>query len=181
MKIRGNLLNARPLPAQPIAIVAWLLAAIMGAAALLLLVDAEKLREERLDLDARLQWLRDQEKRTDREARLPTRGELEAMRNRVQALNALAGVRGLDTAGLLVWLERHLPGDVRVVSLQHKAREGETYLVAEAAGAEPLTKLLREIEKEPRFAEALLAKQGTRNIRGRPGAIQFEIRIRHKP
>ncbi len=181
MKIKGNLLNARPLPAQPVAIIVWLLAAIMGAAALLLFVDAAKLRDERSDLDARLHWLRDQEKRADSETKLPTRMELEAMRSRVQALNALAGVRGLDTAGLLVWIEQHLPGDARLVSLQHKAREGETYFVAEASSPEPLTKLLREIEKEPRFAEALLAKQGARNVQGRTGAIQFEIRIRYKP
>lgn len=181
MKIKGNLLNgARPLPAQPVALVVWLLAAVMGTAASLLFLDAARLREQRADLDARLQWLQAEERRADSGATLPSRPELEAMGTRVQALNALANVRGMDAFGLLSWFEQHLPGNVRLVSLNHKAREGETYLIAEASGSEPLSRLLREIEKEPRFSEALLAKQGTRNVQGRTGAIQYEIRIRHQ-
>lgn len=181
MKIRGNLLNgARPLPARPVAIAVWLIAATLGATALWLFADATRLDDQRIDLDARVADLQDQRTHVADTAGLPTGPELQAMKARVQALNSLAGVHGLDTPALLLWLEQHLPREARVVTLHHKAREGETYLIAEASSTKPLTQLLRELEKEPRFTEVLLAKQGTRNVQGRTGAIQFEIRIKHK-
>lgn len=181
MKIRGNLLNgARPLPAQPVAMAVWLIAATLGAAALWFFMATITLHDQGTDLDARLQAFQDQRTHVANTTGAPTGPDLKAMKARVQALNSLAGVHGLDTPELLLLLEQHLPREARVVNLHHKAREGETYLIAEAPSSEPLTQLLRELEKEPRFSEVLLAKQGTRNVQGRTAAIQFEIRIKHK-
>lgn len=172
--------GARPLPARPVAMAVWLFAAALGATALWLYANTTRLEDQRVDLDARLAELQDQRSHMADTAGVPTGPELQAMKARVQALNSLAGAHGLDTPELLLWLERHLPREARVVNLHHKAREGETYLIAEAPSSEPLTQLLRELEKEPRFTEVLLAKQGTRSIQGRTAAIQFEIRIHHK-
>lgn len=181
MKIRGNLLNgARPLPARPVAMGVWLLAATLGSAALWLFADTTRRDDQRIDLDARLADLQDQQTDVAGMADVPSGPELQAMKARVQTLNSLAGVHGLDTPELLLWLEQHLPREARVTNLHHKARAGETYLIAEASSPEPLTQFLREMEKEPRFSEVLLAKQGTRSVQGRTGAIQFEIRIQHK-
>lgn len=181
MKIQGNLLgDARPRSALPVALGIWLLAACMGVAAVFLMLDATGLRDEQPNLDARLLRLQELERHAIREGTLPPQSELEAMERRVQALNALSGVHGLDISELFVWLEQQLPSDVRLVSLHHRAHEGETRLVAEASKAEPLASLLRKLEKEPRFSEVLLAKQGSRSVQGRVEAIQFEIRIRHK-
>lgn len=181
MKIRANLLQGtRPVSVRVVASAAWLLAAGLGIAAGLLLLDAADLRARRPAIEAHLAHLQAQKALAAGEAALPPRAELEEMARRVQALNALAGARGLDTAGLLVWLERRLPDDVRLVRLHHRAREGETHLVAEAFAAEPLAGFLRELEREPSFAEVLLARQGTRSAQGRAEAIQFEIRIRHR-
>lgn len=181
MRIRANLLQgARPVPARVVASVAWLLAAGLGLAAGLLLLDTAERHERRFDVEAHLAQLQAQKTQAAGEAALPPRAELEAMARRVQALNALAGVRGPDLAELLVWLERRLPDDVQLVRLHHRAREGETQLVAEAFAAEPLAGFLRELEQAPRFAEVLLARQGTRSAQGKAEAIQFEIRIRHR-
>jgi hypothetical protein len=181
MRIKGNLLQgARPVPAHFIATAVWLLAAGMATAAAVLLLDAAELREQRPAIENRLSQLQKQRTLAAGEAALPPRAELAAMARRVQALNALAETRGLDTPELLVWLERRLPDEVQLVRLHHRAREGETHLVAEAYAAEPLAKLLRELEQEPRFAEVLLARQGTRSVQGGAGPVQFEIRIRHR-
>lgn len=181
MKIKGDLLQgARPIPAHFIASGAWLLAAGLAVVAIVLVLDAAELSAQRPDLDARLARLQARRTLAASEAALPPKAELEAMARRVQALNAVAGTRGLDATELLVWLEQRLPDDVRLVRLHHRAREGETHLVAEAWAAEPLAKLLHELEQDPRFAEVLLARQGTRSVQGRAAAIQFEIRIKHK-
>lgn len=181
MKIQGNLLGDAPLrSALTVALGIWLLAASMGVAALFFMLDAAGLRDEQPSLDARLLSLQELERRAIREGTLPPKFELEAMVQRVQALNSLAGVHGLDISELFVWLEQQLPSDVRLVSLHHRSHEGETRLVAEASKAEPLASLLRKLEKEPRFSEVLLAKQGSRSARGKVEAVQFEIRIRHK-
>ena len=80
--------------------------------------------------------------------------------------NKVSGIRGWGTPRLLGWLGGQLPDNVYLVSLAHKPREGEALLVAESASAEALTAFLLRLEKEPRFAEVLLAKQGAR---ARPG------------
>lgn len=181
MRIKSDLLQgARPVPARAVASAAWLLAAGLGIAAVALLLDAAELRERRSATEARLAHLQTQKGLAVGETAPPSRAELEAMARRVLALNAFAEVRGLDAADLLVWLERRLPDDVRLVRLHHRAREGEIHLVAEASAAEPLATFLRALEQEPRFAEVLLARQGTRSVQGRAAAVQFEIRIRHR-
>ncbi|HZO01030.1 MAG TPA: PilN domain-containing protein, partial [Burkholderiales bacterium] len=72
-----------------------------------------------------------------------------------------------------------LPENVHLVSLQHRAREGEALLVAESPSAEALTAFLLRLEREARFDEVLLSKQGTANAPG-ASAVQFEIRVRWK-
>ncbi len=181
MRIKGNLLQgARPIPAHFIAPGVWLLAAAMMIAAIVLGLDAAGLRAQRPDDEARLTQLQAHRTLAAKGASLPPQPQLEAMARRVQDLNAIVGTRGLDTAELLVWFEQRLPADVQLVRLHHRAREGETHLVAESAGTEGLAKLLRALEQEPRFAEVLLARQGMRSVQGRAAAVQFEIRIKHK-
>lgn len=181
MKIQGNLLgDARPDSALPFALGIWLLAASMGVAAVFLMLDAAVLRDEQPTLESRVLRLQALERHAIREGTLPPQSELEAMARRVHALNALAGVHGLDISEVFVWLEQQLPSDVRLVSLHHRSHEGETRLIAEAPKTEALASLLRKLEKEPRFSEVLLAKQGSRSAQGKVEAVQFEIRIRHK-
>lgn len=181
MRIKGNLLQgARPIPVHFVAPGVWLLAAGLGVAAIMLGLAAADLRAQRPLDEARLSRLQAQETAAAGEASMPARAELEAMAKRVQALNAIAGTRGVDPSELLVWFEQRLPDDVQLVRLHHKTREGETHLVAESAATEGLAKLLRALEQEPRFAEVLLARQGTRSVQGRAAAVQFEIRIKHK-
>lgn len=180
MRIEAHLLGVRPVSARIVAPAVWLLAVSMALASAWLLREANALRDLQMDLEDRVSRIQDQRARATREASLPSKEALAAMAKRVDALNAIAEAPGVDPIELLVWLERRMPGDVRLLRLRHRAHGAETLLVAESAGTDGLAKLLHKLEMEPRFSEVLLAKQGTRSIRGKDSIIQFEIRIRHR-
>jgi hypothetical protein len=137
------------------------------------------MRAERPRLEARLARVEAQAARAAPRAALPPSAELASLRERVHALNKLSGLRGWSTPQLLDWLGAKLPDNVHLVSLHHRPREGEALLVAESPSAEALTGFLLRLEKEPRFDEVLLSKQGTVGAPG-TGAVQFAIRVRWK-
>ena len=59
---------------------------------------------------------------------------------------------------------------------ERKARDGEALLVAESSNGPSLTAFLQRLEREPAFAEVLLAKQGGRTED--VNSVRFEIRLR---
>jgi hypothetical protein len=180
MKIRADFLDARPRLARPLAAGLWAAALALAALAAVLALRAAELREERPRLELRLERVQAQAADAAPASPLPAAAELAALRERVQALNKLSGLRGWSTPQLLAWLGGRLPDNVWLVSLHHKPREGEAQLVAASASAEALTSFLLRLEKEPRFAEVLLSKQAAGGV---PGAneVQFDIRVRWNP
>ena len=178
MKIHADFLDARPRLARPLAAILWTLASACAIGAGFLVSSLWEMREERPQLEARLARLEAQAAAAPRTGG-PAMHELVALRERVQTLNKVAGVRGWSTPQLLDWLGARLPDNVHLVSLQHRPREGEALLVAESASAEALTGFLLRLESERRLDEVLLSKQGTVGNAGH-AAVQFEIRIRWK-
>ena len=180
MRISADFLGARPRLAAPLAIGLWAAALAFAALAAVLAQRLGELREERPRLELRLERVQAQAAAGAPKSALPGAAELESLRQRVQALNKLSGLRGWSTPQLLAWLGGKLPDNVYLKSLHHKPREGEAQLVAASASAEALTSFLLRLEKEPRFAEVLLSKQGAG---GAPGAVevQFDIRVRWNP
>jgi hypothetical protein len=180
MRITANFPAARPRLTLPMACALWLSALALAAVAAWLAANLLEIRAERPRLESRLARVEEQLAAAAPKTPLPPAGELDSLRQRVSVLNKLSGMRGWATPQLLGWLSAQLPDNVYLVSLHHKPREGEALLVAESPSAEALTGFLLRLEKEPRFAEVLLSKQGAR---GAPGAaaIQFEIRVRWKP
>ena len=179
MRITANFVPARPRLALPLAALAWGCALAFALSAAWLALTGLELRAERPRLEARLARAEEQLIAAATRETLPEPAQLDSLRHRVQALNKVSGVRGWGTPQLLGWLGGQLPDNVYLVSLAHRPREGEALLVAESPSAEALTAFLLRLEKEPGFAEVLLARQGAR---GAPGAaaVQFEIRIRWK-
>jgi hypothetical protein len=183
MKITANFSVTRPRLAAPLAVLSWTTALALGAAAAWLVAQGRELRAEQPRLELRRDRAAEQLAAAGAQA-LPPAAELEALRTRVQALNKVSSLRGWSTPQFLAWLSGQLPDDVYLVSLLHRPREGEALLVAESPSAEALTAFLLRLEREPRFAEVLLAKQGPRqggqNGGGKEHAVQFEIRVRWK-
>ena len=178
MRITATFIDARPRLAAPLAWALWTLAAVLAGAAAWLGAAMLELRAEAPRLQARLARLEAQLAEAPRQ-KLPPAAELDALRRRVGDLNRLSGMRGWTTPQLVRWLAGELPDNVYLVSLQHRPREGEAMLVAESPSAEALTGFLLRLEREPRFAEVLLSRQGAAGASG-SGLVQFEIRVRWK-
>ena len=176
MRITAHFSVTRPRLALPLAAVLWISALVFAVLAGGFAMNVFDMRSERPRLESRLARVEEQLAAAAPSQPLPPPAELESLRRRVSALNRLSGMRGWSTPQLLGWLGRQLPENVYLVSLHHKPREGEGLLVAESSSAEALTGFLLRLEKEPRFAEVLLSKQGVRGA----GAVQFEIHVRWK-
>lgn len=174
MKVQLNFV-ARPWRWQ------WL-AGAAGATCLVLLAGSAALALQYRDLGDELSMVEQRLSRVQRQLRekpavaLPAAAEQAQLRGRIAALNAQGAPKGWPTAQLLLWLEEHMPTDVRLVSIHHKARDGEAVLVAESTDSASLTRFLQKLEKDPAFAEVLLSKQGA--PAGSNDAVRFEIRVR---
>lgn len=180
MKITASFVPRMHRLAMPIAVVNWALALITVAATFWLVSDALARKAERPVLEERLTQLERRIAELSTEVKGPSVSELAAMRQRVMAINTLSGVRGWPATTLLATLERLLPERASLVSLHHRLREGEVQLIAEAVTAETLTQFLMNLEKEPHFAEVLLAKQSHHAGSG-SRTVQFELRLKEKP
>jgi len=181
MRITTNLIATRPSLALPLAGAVWGLGLVLIVLAVVLIVATVESNRQRPDLEARLARLDEQLAAAAPKQPLPPERELGAMRQRIGAFNAIAGARGMTPVQLLGWMERTLPERVYLASLHHRPRDGETLLVAESASAEPLTSFLLQLEKEPRFQEVLLSKQGIRKTQQGAAIVQFEIRAKERP
>lgn len=181
MRIQGNLFRGqRPNNTLPIVLGVWLLAASIGALTIFFIRDTQALRKQEPAMDARLWSLQEQITQASTFGNRPTPQDLAAMEGRVHALNTVTGIHGLSISELFILLEEQLPKDVWLMSMHHKAREGETMLVAEAADPESLTRFMHKLELDPRFSQVLLVRRGSRSNKGKLEAVQFEIRVRHK-
>jgi hypothetical protein len=179
MRIYADFSSTRPRLAIPLAVLAWSTAAALLSLAAWLATDGAQLRADQARLELRRERVASQLAEAGTQP-VPPAAELAALRDRVQALNKLSSLRGWSTPTFLGWLEEQLPDDVYLVGLLHRPREGAALLVAEAPSAEALTAFLLRLEREPRFSEVLLAKQGTRRS-AKGNMAQFEIRVRWKP
>jgi hypothetical protein len=188
MRITAHFANTRPRLGVSLAVLAWGAALALFAAAAWLGAEGMRLRDEQPRLELRRSRAAAQLAGAGT-LELPPAAELAALRERVQALNKVSSLRGWSTPQFLGWLAAQLPEDVYLVSLLHRPREGEALLVAESPSAEALTAFLLRLEREPRFAEVLLAKQGARQLNqsgsgqnggAKSSVVQFEIRVRWK-
>jgi len=160
----------------PVAIVVWC-SALLGLSALVwLIVDGFALRNELPVLKERLPKL-EAAAAAAAKVELPPEHEMVEIRDRVARLNSITQTKGLTTLALLAKLETLLPGDAVLVGLHHRAKEGELLLVAQAANAEILSRLLQRLEEDVQLESVVLTRQKEINDDGKV-AVQFEIRAR---
>ncbi|MFL6711822.1 MAG: PilN domain-containing protein [Sulfurifustis sp.] len=179
MKVETNFAD----PIRPIALATtlatWFIAFMLAVAAVVLWLDASSRKADVREATVRLQQLEARRAELRVPANGPSGAEIAALQARVATVNALSVTNGRRIVPLLALFEQLLPADAWVVSLSHKARDGEIVLVAEAPQAEQLTQFLLGLEKSARFAEVLLLRQTPLTGEGRRG-VQFELRLRER-
>lgn len=179
MKVETNFAD----PIRPVALgtalATWVLALVLAAAALALWLDGSATNADVREARARLRQLEARRAELRLPANGPSATDVAALQTRVATVNSLSVTNGRRIVPLLVLFEELLPADAWLVSLSHKARDGEIVLVAEAAQAEQLTQFLLGLEKSARFSEVLLLRQTPLTGEGRHG-VQFELRLRER-
>lgn len=178
MKVTINFLPPR-LPLLAAMLVAALVTALAGIGlAGWLVFDTLQRRAEVPALQQRLTSVDQQSRSIRTTAELPDERTLNDLRRRVSVLNRYSVATGWSTPTLLAWLERHLPDDVYLASVQQNLELGTVKLIAESADASALTVLLGRLEKEPHYREVLLVRQGPRA--GRVDRMQFVIELKER-
>ena len=178
MKVTVNFLPPR-LPLLAIMLALALITALAGVSlAGWLALDTVQRRAQVPALELRLAGLEQQSKKTRTTAELPDERTLNDLRRRVSVLNRYSVAAGWSAPTLLAWLERHLPDDVYLASVQQNLELGTVKLIAESADATALTVLLGRLEKEPHYREILLVRQGPRA--GRVDRMQFVIELKER-
>jgi hypothetical protein len=179
MKLETNFTAPIRALAVRTALTVWALALVLAIAMVALWVDAAAIRAQREESTDRLAQLEARRGTLGAQPATPSAGEIAALQTRVATVNALSVTGGRQIVALLALFEELLPSDAWLVSLSHKARDGEIVLVAEAAQAEQLTQFLLSLEKSSHFSEVLLSRQTPLVAEGHRG-VQFELRLRER-
>lgn len=177
MKITTNFAVSTGRMAPYLAVVSLLLAAMAVISSLALFISANQIRAEIPALEEQLVRYRSRE--IPMSANLLPHDKLVMLRAQVSALNGLTGMAGQAFPLLLAHLEKLIPDGAWLVTLQYRAREGETKLVVEADRAELLTEFMNRMEQSGYFSQVLLTRQAQSSGVGQH-AIQFEIQLREK-
>ncbi len=177
MKITASFTTSPIHLVRPIALTLWTLACLMVAVTLWLAYAANATRAEIPALRERLAQL-EQRKRELATQEKPPAVELQNLKLRVAALNALSGGHGRSPVSLLMDLEQWLPDRVWLVSLHDRVKDGEVLLVAESESVESLTAFLLQLERQSRFSEVLLVKQMPQSAPRK--TTQFELRLKER-
>lgn len=157
----------------------WAAALAMVIVAVLLVQQAWTMRQQVPEMRDRLAQIDVRMDELKAKDSGPSIVELEGIKQRVMAINALTGIRGWPAPIMLAQLEQMLPDSVYLVSLNHKLKDGEVHLLAESRDAVALTGFLKRLEKEPHFSEVMLVRQAQRDSQGNH-AIQFQVRLKER-
>src|SRR3989338_610851 len=177
MKISTNFVRPVQQAVMPAAVAIWIAALGLAAGAWGLFGQAMELRGELPQLRQRLERVETGKKTVTAPEQLPPAHELAETRKRVAKINAATQTRGLTASALLSELETQLPPEVWLISIHHRAAQGEVVLVASAASAHPLSAFLLKLERDPLFEEAMLMRELQPAGNGQP-SVQFEIRLK---
>lgn len=176
MKITTNFICGMRHLTRLIIAATWCVALLALGALIWLIGDGVGLRGELPALKDRLSRL-EAAAATAAPRESPSEQEMMEIRDRVARLNAITQTRGLTTLALLAKLETLLPADAALAAVHHRARDGELMVVAQAANAEILSKLLQRLEEDARFESVVLARRKEVSDGGKI-AVQFEIRAK---
>ena len=177
MKISTNFVRPVQRAVTPIAVAMWIAAAGFAGGAWWLLGEAAELRKDLPQLRQRLERVEKGNIAVAAKKQLPPAQDLADTRKRVAKINSATQTKGLTTSALLTELETQMPREVWLISIHHRAAQGEVVLVASATSADPLSAFLLKLERDPLFEEAMLMRELQSTGNAQPG-MQFEIRLK---
>lgn len=177
MKISTNFVRPVQQAVMPVVVAMWIAALGLAGGAWWLFGETVELRGELPQLRQRLERVETGKKTAAAQKQLPSAQELEEARKRVAKINAATQTKGLPASALLAELETQLPPEVWLITIHHRATQGEVVLVASAASADLLSAFLLNLERDPLFEEAMLMRELQPTGNDRPG-VQFEIRLK---
>lgn len=178
MKITTNFVPSVMRLVLPMAGILWGLVGALMAVGLWQAHAVIGARDEIPALRARLAQFEACQRELTTPERPPPVAEIEDLKRRVAALNALSGSRGRSVTSLLKDIEGWLPDQAWLVSIHDRRKEGEVLMVAESVSVEPLTVFLLRLEQQSRFSEVLLVKQTPQGAERK--TVQFEIRLKER-
>lgn len=171
---------ARPTRARPVlaAALAWGLAAAAVAALVWTAVEARRLERLAVGLGVAAADLRlEIEATRGGVSGPPSAAEFEALRGRVERLNALAGPRAEPLPALLEALERAVPDGVWLSQLTYDAGTGAFTASLLSEDEARLPAALRAVEGIEALGSVILERQ-VRLRQGRRAVVQYDVRAR---
>lgn len=171
-----NFVVARPARPGRLALVLWLAAILLGAAAVWAAMDARdtKLVADRLETH-RARLTDDLARLNASDAAVPSAGEFAELAAAADRLNTLSGARRMPLPDLLVALETVLPDEVWVGQLAYATDTGAFFLslLGEEETALPLA--LQRVEAIEGLGEVILERQARVRL-GSQMLLQYDVR-----
>lgn len=177
MRITTNFVFSTGKLIKVLTAVVWLNALVFSAVALGLLVDAVATQDEVRTLKGQLAALEAELSTKKLKQAIPPLAELNDLKARVTAVNAINMGRGGAVSDLLIHIEKILPAGAYLVTFQHQQLSGEVAIGVQAEETKTLMDFLSALEDGASFTDVLLVKQSDKQVRGKSRA-QFDIRFR---
>jgi len=105
---------------------------------------------------------------------VPSAGDLNNLKGRLNKLNAMQAGTGRSLASLLARLEKLIPPGARLLSFQGDQGTLEIQLTVEAENLDDLSKFLSALENDGSFYKVNLTKQ-SRNSNDKKNWVQFSV------
>lgn len=180
MKLNTNLVTSRLNVMPIVGLMMWGATLALILISVVLIIDRQQMSEDINILQSENKQLAIQAKKllTQNKQSLPSSNELQQLVREVSNLNAVSGVKGYSISVLLTRLEKALPKDTLLKSLEHHPRKGEMLITAVSSKSNLLTDFLRRLEKDSHFERVMLVRQSkNENNENHENKVQFDLRL----
>lgn len=177
MKLNTNLINFNQKMLPIVGLMMWGASFVLILISVVLIIDSQQmssdiniLKNDNKQFAIQAENLIRQNKQS-----LPSLNELQQLVKKVSDLNAVSGVKGDSISILLEQLEKALPKDTFLKSLEHHPRKGEMLITAVSTKANLLTHFLGQLEKNSHFERVMLVRQSKND--SNENEVQFDLRL----
>lgn len=178
MKIKSSLITSKASLMPVVGSLLWAGAIIIFLLILLLVIDRSQMQSEieALGVENINQLKQKDALITKNGQRLPSTQELNALISKTELYNSVTGARGVSVLLLLESIEKALPKDTVLLSMEHSQIKGEVLLSAVSSKVESLSRFLRDLESGLFFEHVMLLRQSKNNESEQE--VQFDLKLR---